>query len=115
SVAHWCSLIWIRSTRTSANSASGPGTPVFTGDLLPRQFLHCELAAALGPVDGFPILRGGASLPRLLRRLRHAPTPPVEHEPAHHRPGWPAGGTSSGRFPRSPRTDRRVSCPTLPL
>jgi hypothetical protein len=52
---------------------------------------------------------------RLLRRLRHVPTPPAEHGPAHPRPGRPGDGLSPGRFPRSLRTGRQVRCPTLPL
>jgi hypothetical protein len=108
SVAHWCSLVWIRSTRASASSTSGHSTPVFTGDLPPSQSLCCELAAALRHVTGFPGLG-------LLRRLRHAPACPAEHEPAHRRPGRPGGGTSPGRFPRSPHTGRRGRCPALPL
>src|SRR3954449_1737393 len=61
--AHWCSLVWILSTRARAACASNSGAPVFTGGLLTFQCLHCELAAALGHVTGFPGLG-------LLRRLR---------------------------------------------
>src|SRR5450759_3718529 len=45
-------------------------------------------------------------------------TPPArsaDDEPARTRPGWPGCGTSPRRFPRSPHTDRRGRCPTLPL
>jgi len=107
-VAHWCSLVWIRSTCISAHSGSGHSTSVFTGDLLPSQSLRCELAAALRHVTGFPGLG-------LLRRLRHAPARSADDEPARTRPGWPGRGTSPRRFPRSPHTDRRVRCPALPL
>jgi len=91
----------------------GAGDPV--GRPVGQQLLRCELAAALGRADGFPVLGDGALLPRVLRRLRHVPAPSAEHEPARHRPGQPDSGRSPGRFPRSPRTDRRVRCPTLPL
>src|SRR3954468_21711126 len=61
--AHWCSLVWLLSTRARALAPVNSGAPVFTGGLLTFQFLHCELAAALGHVTGFPGLG-------LLRRLR---------------------------------------------
>jgi hypothetical protein len=64
--AHWCSLVWIRSTRDPAHSGSGHSTSVFTNDLPPFHSLRCELAAALRHVAGFPGLG-------LLRRLRHVP------------------------------------------
>ena len=90
-----CNLVWIRSTCDSTHSRSGHNTSVFTDDLLPFQYFHYELAAALGHVTGFPG-------PGLLRRLRHVPTCLADDEPTRHRPGWSANGTSPGRFPRSP-------------
>ena len=63
SFAHRCNLVWIRSTCTSAHSGSGHSTPVLTGDLLPSQYLHCELAAALRHVTGFPGLRTTTTAP----------------------------------------------------
>src|SRR6266542_2749777 len=108
SVAHRCSLVWIRSTRASASLAVGLGAPVFTGDLLPFQCLHCGIAAPLGHVAGFPGLG-------LLRGLRPAPELRADDEHARRRPGWSAGRAAPGRFPRSPRTGRRVRCPAFPL
>jgi hypothetical protein len=106
--AHWCSLVCIRSTRAAACLGVGHGAPVFTSDLLPCHYLHCESAAALRHV---PASRGLG----LLRRLRHAPAVPTDDAPAHHRPGRPEGEIRSGRFPRSPCPGRRVRCPALPL
>jgi len=92
SVAHWCNLVWIRSTCHSASSSSGHSTPVFTSDLLPFQSLRCELAAALRHVTGFPGLR-------LLQRLRHAPACSVEHGPPRPRPGGPGRRDQPGTLP----------------
>jgi hypothetical protein len=94
SVAQWCSLVWIPSTRASACSGVGHGASVFTSVLLAFQSLRCELAAALGHVAGFPDLG-------LLRRLRPTQAPTVDSGPARHRPGRPAGRAAPGRFPRS--------------
>jgi len=107
-VAHWCSLVWIPSTRCSASSRSGHGASVFTGVLLACQFHHCELAGSLRHVAGFPVLG-------LLRTLRPATRPSADGMPSRCRPGWPAGRGAWGRFPRSPSTGRRGWCPTLPL
>src|SRR4051812_13509213 len=79
--AHWCSLVWILSTRARAVAASSVGAPVFTGGLLTFQFLVCELAAALGHVTGSPGLG-------LLRRLRPTTRASADDEPARTRPGW---------------------------
>src|SRR4051812_49693564 len=79
--AHWCSLVWILSTRARAVAASNVGAPIFTGGLLTFQLLHCELAAALGHVTGFPGLG-------LLRRLRPPTRASADDEPARTRPGW---------------------------
>src|SRR5664279_1644171 len=74
SIAHWCSLVWIRSTCDSAPSRSGHSTSIFTYDLPPFQSHRYELAAALRHVTGFPGLA-------LLRRLRHVPACWAEDEP----------------------------------
>ena len=63
SVAHWCSLVWILSTRASASSRLGHGSSVFTNGLLTWRSLAARLAAPLCHVDGFPVLG-------LLRGLR---------------------------------------------
>src|SRR5262249_17084851 len=97
SVAHWCSLVWISSTRASASSALGHDAPVFTGDLLVFRSQVCELAAPLCHVAGFPDLG-------LLRGPRPALEPSDDDDPARRRPGRPAGKGNSRRFPRSPRT-----------
>lgn len=39
-MAHWCNLVWIFSTRDSASARSGHGALVFTGDLLAFQQPH---------------------------------------------------------------------------
>ena len=54
--------------------------------------LHCELAARLRHVDGFPALG-------LLRGLRHAPRPSAGIGPCRAATSGPA---RTGRFPRSP-------------
>jgi hypothetical protein len=94
SVAQWCSLVWIPSTRASACSGVGHSASVFTGDLLAFQSVCCEPAAALRHVAGFPGLG-------LLRRLRPTQAPTVDSGPARHQPGRPAGRAAPGRFPRS--------------
>jgi hypothetical protein len=58
----------------------------------------CVLTGPLRPVDGFPVLPGGALLPRLLRVLRHAPTATADGAPAPSPKTWRA---PPGRFPRS--------------
>src|SRR3954469_18759308 len=93
--AHWCSLVWILSTRARAAAASNSGAPVFTGGLLTFQFLHCELAAALGHVTGFPGLG-------LLRRLRPTTRRSADGAPSPPRPGRSGSGTAPRWFPRSP-------------
>src|SRR3954469_15097315 len=87
--AHWCSLVWIFSTRARAAAASGIGATVFTDDLLTFQFLHCELAAALGHVTGFPGLG-------LLRRLRPTTRRSADGAPSPLRPGWSETGRPRG-------------------
>jgi hypothetical protein len=69
---------------------------------------RCKPAVPLGHVVGSPDLR-------LLRGLRHVLGPSADGGPARHRPGWPAGRATPGRFPRSPRTGRRGWCPAIPL
>ena len=98
SVAHWCSLVWIPSTRASASSTVGHGAPVFTGDLLAFQSHRCGLAAPLRHVAGFPglgLLRGLRPTPEAISRRRACPPPAWlaggEGEPGsgshvHHRP-----------------------------
>src|SRR3954454_21583526 len=110
--AHWCSLVWILSTRARARAATAAnsGAPVFTGGLLTFQFQHCELAAALGHVTGFPGLG-------LLRRLR-PPPPPTADRGAHPPPPTPPrpGGAGSGPArrwsPRSPLDRSTGSAPS---
>ena len=68
----------------SPHRDSGHGASVFTGDLLAFQSCHCELAAPLRHVTGFPDLG-------LLRRLRPTPTPSADDGPSRRRPGWPVG------------------------
>jgi len=82
---------WIRSTR-------GPRRPGIHQEPPALPATPGRLAASLRPAPGSPGLR-------LLRRLRHARTPPADGAPAHH----PAGDV--GRFPRSPLADRRGRCP----
>src|SRR6266508_816142 len=107
SVAHWCSLVWIFSTRDSASKRSGHSASVFTDDLLIFQHLVCETTALLRHVRGFPTLG-------LLRGLRPTPTLSADAGPARHRPGGPGGREAPGWFPRSPLTVRRVRRPALP-
>src|SRR3954462_15426664 len=103
--AHWCSLVWILSTRTRAATAANSDAPVFTGDLLTFQFQHCELAAALGHVTGFPGLG-------LLRRLRPTTRRSADGAPSPPRPGRPGGGTAPRWFPRSPLDRSTGSAPS---
>ena len=107
SVAHWCSLVWIRRTRASASSRSGHGAPVFTGVLRIFQSHRCELTAFLRHAAGFPDLG-------LLRRLRPVPELSADDEPARRRPDWPEGRAARGPFPRSPMTVRQVRRPAFP-
>src|SRR4051812_39649171 len=93
--AHWCSLVWILSTRARAVAGSNVGAPVFPGGLLTFQFLHCELAAALGHVTGFPGLG-------LLRWLRPTTRRSADGAPSPPRPGRSGIGTAPRWFPRSP-------------
>jgi hypothetical protein len=108
-VAHWCSLVWIPSTRAcaSSNEGVGCGAPVFTGDLLACQSHGCELTAPLPHVAGSPDRR-------VLRGLRHAPTPSADGGPARRRAGRTAGRAASGRFPRSLCAGRQGWCPAFP-
>jgi hypothetical protein len=101
-------LAWIFSTRSRASSRPGHGTSVFTGDLLTFQNPYGWLAGSLRHVDGFPGLG-------LLRTLRPAPGASADSGPARRRPQWAAGRAVPGRFPRSPRLDRRGGRPALPL
>ena len=114
SLAHWCSLTWIFSTRHHAVSASGNcagadavgvGAAVFTTDLLTFQPQRCGHAAALGHVTGFPGLG-------LLRRLRPTPGSSIDGGSARHRPGWPVGRAIPGWFPRSPHDRWTGSVPS---
>lgn len=91
---HWCSLVWIPSTRIRASSRLGHRSPVFTGALLAFRRIDCELAGPLRHVDGFPALG-------LLRALRPNPEPSADGEPAR-RPDrcWPGRATPRW-FPRS--------------
>ena len=109
SIAHWCSLVWIRSTCDSANSRSGHSTSVFTGDLPPFQSPRLRTRCRPSPCDRLSRPRTTTTAPP-----RPRPLEPTTRRPAS-RPGWPAGGTGRGRFPRSPHTGRRGRCPTLPL
>src|SRR5262249_19855337 len=95
SVAHWCSLVWISSTRASASSALGHDAPVFTGDLLVFRSQVCELAAPFCHVAGFPDLG-------LLRGLRPALEPSDDDDPARRRPGRPGGRATPGGSPVHP-------------
>src|SRR3954454_4523660 len=105
--AHWCSLVWILSTRTRAATAANSDAPMFTGGLLTFQLLHCELAAALGHVTGFPGLG-------LLRRLRPTTRRSADDAPSPPRPGRSGSGTAPRWFPRSPLTVRRDRRPAIP-
>jgi hypothetical protein len=58
------------------------------------------LTGPLRPVDGFPALPGGASLPRLLRVLRHVPAATADGAPAPN-PPTRVRRAPPGRFPRS--------------
>jgi hypothetical protein len=100
-------LVWIPSTRASACSSVGHGAPVFTGDLLACQSQACELAAPLRHATGSPGLG-------LLRRLRHARTPPADGGPARRRAGRTAGRAASGRFPRSSCAGRQGGAQLFP-
>jgi hypothetical protein len=111
-VAHWCSLVWIPSTRACASSNEsregvGCGAPVFTGDLLACQSHGCELAVPLPQVAGSPGRR-------VLRRLRHAQMPSAGGGPARRRAGRTAGRAAPGRFPRSLCAGRQGWCPAFP-
>src|SRR3954454_22749935 len=103
--AHWCSLVWILSTRTRAATAANSDAPMFTGGLLTFQLLHCELAAALGHVTGFPGLG-------LLRRLRPTTRRSADGAPSPPRPGRSGGGTAPRWFPRSPLDRSTGSAPS---
>src|SRR3954470_10329379 len=105
--AHWCSLVWILSTRARAVAGSNVGAPIFTDGLLTFQLLHCELAAALGHVTGFPGLG-------LLRRLRPTTRRSADGAPSPPRPGRSGSGTTARWFPRSPLTVRRDRRPAIP-
>src|ERR1044071_10477372 len=91
--AQWCSFLCIASTRHSASSRLGHGSPVFTSALL---VLHpcCEHAGPLRHVTGFPDLG-------LLRVLRPTPAASADDGPSHHATGCGAGQGPSGWFPRS--------------
>jgi DnaB helicase-like protein len=102
STAQRCSLVWIPSTLGHASRALGHGAPIFTGDLLAFQSCHCEPAAALRHVPGFPRLG-------LIRRLRPAPTLPADDVPAHPTTRRDA----SDRFPRSPQNRLTGSVPSF--
>src|SRR5262249_43303303 len=104
-VAQRCSFVWIPSTRPFASTRLRLSAPVFTGGLLTFQSTHCELAAALGHVIGFPDLG-------LLRRLRPAPMPSTDDEPSRRRPGWPVARGAPARFPRSPQIPSTGSAPS---
>jgi hypothetical protein len=111
-VAHWCSLVWIPSTRACASSNKGKGgvgcgSSVFTGDLLACQSHGSELAVPLPHVAGSPGRRA-------LRRLRHAQMPSVGGRPACRRAGRTAGRAASGRFPRSLGAGQQGWCPAFP-
>jgi hypothetical protein len=108
-VAHWCSLVWIPSTRASASSVEsvGHGAPVFTSGLLACQSHDCELAAPLRHAGSSPALG-------LLRGLRHTRTPSADGGPARHRAGRTAGRATPGCFPRSPCAGRQGWCPAFP-
>ena len=93
-VAHWCSLVWIFSTRRSAaySSASCAGSSVFTVVLL--AFQSPSAANSLGPFAMWPVLPAsdyyGPSVPsRAVGRRWACPPPP-----------WPGGrGGRSGTVP----------------
>src|SRR5215218_3222658 len=108
-VAHWCSLVWIPSTRASASLSEsvGNGAPIFTGDLLACQSHGCELAVPLPHVTGSPGRR-------VLRGLRHARKPPADGGPARHPTGRGEGRAASGRFPRSLCAGRQGWRPAFP-
>jgi len=108
SVAHRCSLVWIFSTREQASSRLGHGASVFTGDLLTFQQPPCQPAGSLRHVTGFPGLG-------LLRTLRPIPASSADSGPARRHPPRAAVRATPGRFPRSPRLDRRGRRPALPL
>ena len=101
STAQRCSFVWIPSTRGHASATPGPDAPVFTGDLLAFQSFHCEPAAALRHVPGFPRRR-------LIRRLRPNPALPADDVPARPR----AGRGAPDRFPRSPQNRSTGSAPS---
>jgi len=84
SIAHWCSLVWIFSTRCSASYRSGHGASMFISVLLSFQFLYCELAGSLRHVAGFPDLG-------LLRTLRPVLGPSADDVLCRFRPGWSGG------------------------
>lgn len=108
SVDHWCSLVWIPSTRVRASSRVGHGAPVFTDVLLAFHHNNCELAGSLRHVDGFPA-------PGLLRTLRPAAASSADGEPARRRPGWTEGRATPQRFPRSLHAGWQDRRPALPL
>ena len=106
-MAHWCSLVWIFSTRSLASAGVGHGASVFTADLLAFHSQHCELAAPLRHVAGFPVLG-------LLRGLRPILVSTADSGPARLRPGWAERRARSGWFPRSLLTVRRARHPAFP-
>ncbi len=83
-MAHWCSFVWMCSTRRPASERSGHGAPVFTGDLLLFRSEDCGVAGSLRHVAGFPGLG-------LLRTLRPVAEPSADGEPSRSRPGRPGG------------------------
>ena len=101
--AHRCSFFCITSTRYSASSRSGHGSPVFT-DALPDQLRCCEHAGPLRHVTGFPG-------PGLLRVLRPIPAASTGDGPSRRPAGcWPGRGPP-GWFPRSPSNRLTGSAP----
>src|SRR5680860_193617 len=96
STAQRCSLVCHPSTRSLADSADS-GADVFTSDLL-SSVSDCDPAVRLRPVDGFPVLRGGSLLPRLLHGLRHAHSASAGLGPCR---AATSDSARTGRFPRS--------------
>ena len=98
SVAHWCSLVWILSTRGSASSRSGHGSSVFTGDLLalPVPSLRTRWPPSpCGRLSRPRTTTGPPPHPGAISRRRACPPP-----------AWLAGGEGGSEMVPTFTTDR---------
>ena len=108
SVAHWCSLVWIFSTRRSASYEVGPrrvGIHRRPPDIPVPALRTRWVPSPCGRLSRPRTTTGPPPHPRAISRRRALPLP-----------AWLAGREATrGRFPRSPQTGRRDRCPAFPL